>query len=101
MAQSTLLFDRETKGPLYARAGLPEYWIVNLVDGALEVYRDPRVAPGSAGGWRYATRLVLDRAGVAVPLAAPPRVSAWRICSPDPEPTALARGAPPRSWSRA
>jgi Uma2 family endonuclease len=71
VAQSTLLFDRENKGHLYARAGLPEYWIVNLVDGVLEVHRDPRVASGSGGGWRYATRLVLDRAGVAVPLAAP------------------------------
>lgn len=71
VAQSTLLFDRETKGHLYARAGLPEYWIVNLVDGVLEVHRDPRVASGSGGGWRYAIRLVLDRAGVAAPLAAP------------------------------
>jgi len=71
VAQSSLPFDRETKGPLYERAGLPEYWIVNLVDGVLEVHRDPRVVSGSAGGWRYATRLVLDRASVAVPLAAP------------------------------
>ncbi len=71
VAQSTLLFDRETKGHLYARAGLPEYWIVNLVDGVLEVHRDPRVASGSAGGWRDATRLVLDRTGVAALLAAP------------------------------
>jgi Uma2 family endonuclease len=71
VAQSTLLFDRETKGQLYARAGLPEYWIVNLVDGVLEVYRTPGAASGSTGGWGYATRLVLDRAGLAVPLAAP------------------------------
>jgi Uma2 family endonuclease len=70
VAQSTLLFDRETKGPLYARAGLPEYWIVNLVDGVLEVHRDPRESGSAGGGW-YATRRVLDRASVAVPLAAP------------------------------
>jgi len=71
VAESSLLFDREAKGPLYARAGLPEYWIVNLVDGVLEVHRDPRAVSGSLGDWRYATRLVLDRASVAVPLAAP------------------------------
>src|SRR5262245_24342393 len=30
VAQSRLRFDRQHKGGLYARAGLPEYWIVNI-----------------------------------------------------------------------
>ena len=71
VAESSLRFDRETKGSLYARADLPEYWIVNLVDRVLEVYREPTPAPGTPGGWRYATVLVLDAAGVLAPLAAP------------------------------
>lgn len=71
VAESSLLFDREIKGHFYARAGLPEYWIVNLVDGVLEVHRDPAVESGSAGGRRYVTRLVLDRTDVVAPLAAP------------------------------
>ncbi|MGH7348772.1 MAG: Uma2 family endonuclease [Candidatus Rokuibacteriota bacterium] len=71
VAESSLRFDRETKGPLYARAGLAEYWIVNLADRVIEVYRDPTAVPGTTGGWRYATVLVLDAAGVAAPLAAP------------------------------
>jgi len=29
---------------MYAEAGVPEYWIVNLVDGVLEVYREPHGA---------------------------------------------------------
>jgi Uma2 family endonuclease len=41
VADTSLIFDRERKGSLYARARLPEYWIVNLVDRVLEVYRDP------------------------------------------------------------
>jgi Uma2 family endonuclease len=41
VADSSLRFDRQVKGPLYARAGIPEYWIVNLVDRTLEVYRQP------------------------------------------------------------
>ncbi|MBI4595233.1 MAG: Uma2 family endonuclease [Candidatus Tectomicrobia bacterium] len=41
VADKTLLFDREKKKRLYARNGIPEYWIINLVDGYLEVYRDP------------------------------------------------------------
>ena len=42
VADSSLLLDRHHKGSAYARAGLPDYWIVNLVDGCLEVHRDPK-----------------------------------------------------------
>ncbi|MDR7555981.1 MAG: Uma2 family endonuclease [Armatimonadota bacterium] len=41
VADTTLEFDRTRKLALYARAMIPEYWIVNLVDRVLEVYRDP------------------------------------------------------------
>jgi Uma2 family endonuclease len=40
-ADTSLSYDRETKGPLYARAGIPAYWIVNLNDDRIEVYREP------------------------------------------------------------
>ena len=42
IADSTLDFDRGRKRAMYAAAGVPEYWILNLVDGVLEVYREPR-----------------------------------------------------------
>jgi Uma2 family endonuclease len=41
VADSTLDYDRRRKGPAYARADVPEYWIVNLVERLIEVYRDP------------------------------------------------------------
>jgi len=41
IADATLVHDRQRKGSLYARAGIQEYWIVNLVDRCVEVYRDP------------------------------------------------------------
>lgn len=41
VTDTTLAYDRETKLPLYAQAGLPEVWIVNLSDGQVEVHRDP------------------------------------------------------------
>jgi Uma2 family endonuclease len=41
VADSSLARDRE-KAKLYAAARVPEYWIVNLVDAVVEVYRDPR-----------------------------------------------------------
>jgi Uma2 family endonuclease len=40
-SDSTLDYDRRRKGPAYARAGVPEYWIVNLVGRVVEAYRDP------------------------------------------------------------
>lgn len=42
VAESSLAYDRATKAALYASSGVPEYWIVNLVDGAVELHRDPR-----------------------------------------------------------
>ena len=41
VAESSLAYDRGDKALLYARAGFPDYWIVNLVDGRVEVHRDP------------------------------------------------------------
>ncbi|MFB6230996.1 MAG: Uma2 family endonuclease [Salinibacter sp.] len=41
VADASLQFDRTRKRELYARYGLPEYWIVNLVDRHLEVHRAP------------------------------------------------------------
>jgi Uma2 family endonuclease len=42
VADSSLDYDREVKGPLYAENGIAEYWIVNLVDRCLEVHRQPQ-----------------------------------------------------------
>ena len=41
VSDSTLRFDATTKLRAYARAGLPEYWIVNLAERAVDVYRKP------------------------------------------------------------
>ena len=42
VADSSLDYDRNIKGPLYAENGIAEYWIANLVDRCLEVHRRPR-----------------------------------------------------------
>ncbi len=41
VADSSLPRDRQTKARIYARAGVPVYWIINLVDGLVEVFTDP------------------------------------------------------------
>jgi Uma2 family endonuclease len=41
VADSSLAFDRIHKGRIYAREGIPSYWIVNVADRLIEVYTDP------------------------------------------------------------
>jgi Putative restriction endonuclease len=59
VSDSSLSLDRARKGNLYARAGLGDYWIVNLVERVLEDL--PRAGGGSVGDVRVAVR-VADRA---------------------------------------
>ncbi len=66
VAASSLETDREIKAHVYARAGIPEYWIVNLESRRVEVHRDPDEA---AGG--YATVLRTMAPGVLTPLELP------------------------------
>jgi Uma2 family endonuclease len=71
VAESSLGADRERKGSLYARAGLPDYWVLNLVDRVLEVYREPAPDSTAPFGWRYARREVFDASARVTSLAAP------------------------------
>lgn len=41
VAASSLTIDRQVKAALYAGAGVPEYWIVDVVGGQVEVYTGP------------------------------------------------------------
>jgi Uma2 family endonuclease len=68
---SHLAIDRVRKGSLYARAGLADYWVLNLVNRTLEVYREPVADAEAPFGWRYARREVVTAAGRVAPLAAP------------------------------
>jgi Uma2 family endonuclease len=68
---SRLRFDREYKGSLYARAGVTDYWIVNLVDSVLEVRREPVLDGAAAHGWRYASLTILRAGEILRPLAMP------------------------------
>jgi Uma2 family endonuclease len=52
VADTSVEYDRGVKIPLYARAGIREYWIVDLAGESIEVYRDP-----SPEGYRQARQL--------------------------------------------
>jgi Uma2 family endonuclease len=64
VAESSLDEDRGDKLPLYAEALLSEYWIVNLIDGTIEVYRQPS---GSSYQWSQ----IFGPGDVVSPLAVP------------------------------
>jgi len=71
VAESSLALDRQRKGSLYARAGLQDYWVLNLVDRVLEVYREPVPDSAAPFGWRYGRSEVFDPSARVAPLATP------------------------------
>ena len=84
VADSSLQVDRRLKALLYARARLPEYWIVNLVDDVIERHRRPEAEPASAYGAVYRDVERLDRAASITPLGAPTaRVAVSALLPPE------------------
>ena len=64
VADTSLKFDCETKAPAYARSGIVEYWVLDVNDRKLHVYRSP-----SANG--YQSETILAEALTIEPLAFP------------------------------
>ena len=71
VADTTLSYDRAQKGSLYARAGLREFWVVNLLDRRLEAHRDPIRQADGHYGWGYRTVEHYASGDSLFPLAAP------------------------------
>ena len=71
VSDTTLKNDRIRKASLYARAGIADYWIINLVDRQLEVYRQPQPNAAQTYGHGYADVTILAVGQAVSPLAAP------------------------------
>ncbi|MCS6841820.1 MAG: Uma2 family endonuclease [Roseiflexus sp.] len=73
VADTSLAYDRTTKGSLYARAGIPDYWIriINLIDSQVEVYRDPLPDPAAEYRFAYARQFVVRGEETITPLSQP------------------------------
>ncbi len=56
VSDTTLHYDRTIKSGIYARAGVAEYWILDLGHRRLEICREPMVLPGKRGGHGYKVR---------------------------------------------
>lgn len=64
VADSSLQMDKTEKVPLYAQAGIPEVWIVDVPHTLVEIYRDPTPAG-------YATRAMVKLGGTVSPASFP------------------------------
>jgi Uma2 family endonuclease len=69
VSDATLAYDRRRKASLYARAGIADYWIVNLVDEKLEILGNPRADSTQPFGFGYVNVTILHDGDDAVPLA--------------------------------
>jgi Uma2 family endonuclease len=71
VAESTLFYDTTTKAEKYATAGVQDYWVIDLENRQLIVYRDPVPLPQGLGATAYRQRNTYDPDAVVAPLAAP------------------------------
>ena len=53
VALTSVDYDRNVKSSLYAKAGIPEYWLLNLRERRLEVFREPVPMPEQIFGFGY------------------------------------------------
>lgn len=66
VADSSLRFDLTRKPPFYARAAVPEYWVIDLVDRLLHVFRSPDAETST-----YKSQQKLNPSDRVAPLFAP------------------------------
>ncbi len=66
VSESSLNYDQDVKIPLYAKAGISDYWIFNLFDNYLECYSEPY--QDTQGKYGYLNkRIVLPNKVIALP----------------------------------
>ncbi|HLL88245.1 MAG TPA: Uma2 family endonuclease, partial [Tepidisphaeraceae bacterium] len=66
---TTLAYDRGRKASLYAKAGILDYWLVNVGERRLELYRTPQPDPAMPYGFGYAPPTILGPDDTVTPLA--------------------------------
>ena len=70
-ANTSQYIDRGNKARIYAKANIPEYWILILKNRTLEVRRSPAPAPENAKRWEYQDIKVYQETDSVTPIHAP------------------------------
>lgn len=71
ISDSTLRFDRGAKASLYAQVGIADYWVVDVADRVVEVFREPGPMADQIFGAHYRSVTRLSKTDRVAPLAAP------------------------------
>lgn len=71
VSDETLRYDRTAKASMYAANGIADYWVINLPQNVVEVYRTPVADAAAKFGYRYADVVEHGRDQKICPLAAP------------------------------
>ena len=71
VSDTTLFDDTTTMAELYAEAGVADYWVLDVVNRQLIVFRDPAPLSAALGGFAYRTKLTFGPTNTVSPLAAP------------------------------
>jgi Uma2 family endonuclease len=71
VADTSLDMDTTTKAELYATAGVPDYWVIDLVNRQIIVFRDPAPLPSGLGATAYQNRHTFGPTDSVSPLHAP------------------------------
>lgn len=71
ISDTTLSYDRNRKASLYAKYGIQDYWILNLKNRTLEIYRQPIEDENTFYGFNYGEKLTFDETREVSPLAKP------------------------------
>ena len=70
IADTSFAYDTGDKASLYAAAGIADYWVIDVNDRRLHLFRDPRPDPAAKYGASFAQVSVLLPADTVAPLAA-------------------------------
>lgn len=84
VSYTSLAYDRLKKTALYASTGIPEYWIVNLVDRCLEQHLEPQPDQTAPFGFSYGVRRVYGPSDTIQPTAVPgPALTVGDLMAPE------------------
>jgi Uma2 family endonuclease len=71
VAYSSLVMDTTIKAELYATASVPDYWVIDLENRQLHMFRDPVPLPAGLGATAYRNRETFGSTEMISPLAVP------------------------------
>ncbi len=71
VSDTTVAYDTTEKAELYATGGIADYWVIDVTNGRLLVFRDPRPLATTPPATAYQTSLTFGRGDTVSPLALP------------------------------